>query len=109
MSILFCTFVVKIKRTFSPPETRQSATNMMHAEFHIFEEWQREAFRNNLRTILYDYGQNDYHVTNHGATIALDIAYISSYVIGFHLISCIEAMRVKNEISGYLADLEYRN
>lgn len=109
MSDIFCTFVVQIRNTFSPPETRQSATNMMHAEFHIFEEWQREPFRNNLKSVLFENGQNDYHVTTNGATIALDIAYISTYVIGFHLISCIEAMRVRHEISGYLADVEYRN
>lgn len=107
MSRLFCNFVVEIEITFSPPETRQSATNMMHVEFHIFEEWQREPFRNNLRSVLYDNGQNDFHVTTNGATIALDIAYINTYVIGFHLISCIEAMRVKHDISGYLSNVEY--
>lgn len=98
-----------IQQTFSPPETRIIGNYMMHAEFHIFEEWQREPFRNNLRSVLSDNGQNDYHVTTNGATIALDIAYINTYVIGFHLISCIEAMRVRHEISGYLADVEYHN
>ena len=29
---IFCTFVVEIRNTFSPPETRQSASNMMIIE-----------------------------------------------------------------------------
>lgn len=109
MSIHFSNFAVQKERTFSPPETRIIGYYMMHVEFHIFEEWQREPFRNNLRSVLHDNGHSDYHVTTSGATIALDIAYICSYVIGFHLISCIEAMRVKHEISGYLADVEYHH
>lgn len=109
MSIHFSTFAVEKERTFSPPETRLIGNYMMHAEFHIFDEWQREAFMNNLRTILFENGQREYHITSSGATITLDIAYLYSYAISFHLISCIEAMRSKNEIGGYLADLEYRN
>lgn len=109
MSILFCTFVVEIEITISPPETRIIGTYMLQTRFHIFEQCDRYAFSNNLRTILRENGQKDYQVSTNGTEVTVTIANIYSYAISFHLISCIEAMRVKHEISGYLASIEYNS
>ena len=109
MSILFSTFVVQKERTFSPPETRIIGTYMLHAEFHIFEQCDRYAFANNLRTILRENGQKDYRITTQGTQVVLMIANLYSYSIGFPLIISIEEMRNKHQISGYLAYLEYES
>ena len=106
---IFCTFAVEIKITFSPPETRIIGKYMLHAEFHIFEQCDRYVFSNNMRTILRENGQKDYQISTYGAQVVLMIANLYSYAISFHLISCIEAMRVKHEISGYLASIEYNS
>lgn len=82
---------------------------MLQAEFHIFEQCDRYAFANNLRTILRENGQKDYNMSTHGTQVVLTIANLYSYVMSFHLISCIEGMRVKHQIRGYLASLEYRS
>lgn len=82
---------------------------MLHAEFHIFEQCDRYAFANNLRTILRENGQKDYNISTHGTQVVLTIANLYSYAIGFPLINSIEGMRVKHQISGYLASLEYRS
>lgn len=82
---------------------------MLHAEFHIFEQSDRYAFANNLRTILRENGQKDYNISTHGSQVVLIIANLYSYAIGFSLINSIEEMRVKHQISGYLASLEYRS
>lgn len=82
---------------------------MLYAEFHIFEQCDRYAFANNLRTILRENGQKDYNISTHGTQVVLTIANLYTYVMSFHLISCIEGMRVKHQISGYLASLEYRS
>lgn len=107
MSILFSNFAVRKERTLSPPETRLIGYNMLHAEFHIFEECDRYAFANNLRTILRENGQKDYQVSTYGTQVILVIGNLYSYAISFHLISCIEQMRVQHEISGYLSLIEY--
>ena len=109
MSILFCTFVVEKERTFSPPETRIIGNYMLNAVFHIFEQCDRYAFANNLRTILRENGQKDYQISTHGTQVVLTIGNLYSYAISFHLISCIEGMRVKHAISGYLASIEYNS
>lgn len=80
---------------------------MLHTEFHIFEQCERYAFVNNLRTILKENGQSDYQVTTNGTQVVVTIANLYSYAVSFHLICCIEAMRVKHEISGYLSSIEY--
>ena len=80
---------------------------MLHAEFHIFEECDRNAFANNVRTILRENGQKDYQVSTYGTQVVLNIGNLYSYAISFHLISCIEGMRTRNEISGYLSSIEY--
>ena len=108
MSILFSTFVVQKEQTFSPPETRIIGTYMLHAEFHIFEQCDRYAFANNLRTILRENGQKDYNISTYGTQVVLTIANLYSYAIGFPLITSIEEMRYKHQISGYLASVEYR-
>ena len=82
---------------------------MLHTEFHIFEQCDRYAFANNVRTILRENGQKDYHISTNGTQVILDIANLYSYVISFHLISCIEQMRAKLQISGYLSSLEYQS
>ena len=82
---------------------------MLHTEFHIFEQSDRYAFANNVRTILRENGQKDYHISTNGTQVILDIANLYSYVISFHLISCIEQMRAKLQISGYLSSLEYQS
>lgn len=82
---------------------------MLHAEFHIFEQCDRYAFANNLRTILRENGQKDYQITTHGTQVVLTIANLYSYAISFPLITSIEEMRVKHQISGYLASLEFRS
>lgn len=82
---------------------------MLYAEFHIFEQCDRYAFANNLRTILRENGQKDYNISTHGTQVVLTIANLYTYVMSFHLISCIEGMRVRHQISGYLASLEYRS
>lgn len=82
---------------------------MLQIRFHIFEQCDRYSFSNNLRTILIENGQKDYQVSINGTEVAVMIANIYSYAISFHLISCIEAMRVKHEISGYLASIEYNS
>lgn len=82
---------------------------MLHAEFHIFEQCDRYAFANNLRTILRENGQKDYNISTNGTQVVLTIANLYSYAIGFPLINSIEEMRVKHQISGYLASLEYRS
>ena len=107
MSILFITFVVEIKITFSPPETRIIGYYMLHLEFHIFEQMERYTFENQLRIILRENGQKNYNISSHGTQVVLIIANLYSYAISFHLISCIEQMRVRKEISGYLASIEY--
>lgn len=109
MSILFSTFVVEKENNSSPPETRIIGKYMLHAEFHIFEQCDRYAFANNLRTILRENGQKDYNISTHGTQVVLDIGNLYSYAISFHLISCIEAMRTRHQISGYLADIEYKS
>lgn len=109
MSILFSNFAVENITTFSPPETRIIGIYMLHAEFRIFEECDRYAFSNNLRTILRENGQKDYQISTYGSQIVLNIGNLYSYAISFHLISCIESMRVKHEISGYLASIEYQS
>ena len=80
---------------------------MLHAEFHIFEQCDRYAFANNLRTILRENGQKNYDISTHGTQVVLIIANLYSYAISFHLISCIEQMRARHEISGYLSSIEY--
>ena len=82
---------------------------MLYAEFHIFEQCDRYAFANNMRTILRENGQKDYQIATHGTQVVLTIGNLYSYAISFHLISCIEGMRVKHEISGYLASIEYKS
>lgn len=81
---------------------------MLHAEFHIFEECDRYAFANNLRTILRENGQKDYQISTYGSKVVLNIDNMYSYAMSFHLISCIEAIRYKQQISGYLSSLEYK-
>ena len=80
---------------------------MLHLEFHIFEQCDRYAFANNLRTILRENGQKNYDISTHGTQVVLIIANLYSYAISFHLISCIEQMRTRHEISGYLSSIEY--
>lgn len=82
---------------------------MLQTKYYIFEQCDRYAFANNLRTILRENGQNDYQISTHGTQVVLTIGNLYSYVISFHLISCIEGMRVKHEISGYLASIEYKS
>ena len=82
---------------------------MLNAEFHIFEQCDRYAFANNLRTILRENGQKDYQISTHGTQVVLTIGNLYSYVFSFHLISCIEGMRVRHQISGYLASIEYKS
>lgn len=107
MSILFSNFAVRKETTSSPPETRLIGYYMLHLEFHIFAQCDRIVFENRLRTILRENGQKDYHITTHGTQVVLDIANLYSYTISFHLISCIEGMRSRLDISGYLASIEY--
>lgn len=80
---------------------------MLYAEFHIFEQCDRIVFENSVRTILRENGQKDYHITSHGNQVVLEIANLYSYAISFHLISCIEGMRIRLDISGYLSSIEY--
>lgn len=82
---------------------------MLQTTFHIFNQWDRCAFANILRTILRENGQKDYQVSTNGTEVIVTIANLYSYAISFHLISCIEAMRVKHQISGYLASIEYNS
>lgn len=107
MSIHFSNFAVDKETTFSPPEIRIIGYYMLHLEFHIFEQWERYTFENNLRTILRENGQKNYNISSHGNQIVLIIANLYSYAISFHLINSIEQMRVKLEISGYLSSIEY--
>ena len=82
---------------------------MLHAEFHIFEQSDRYAFTNNLRTILRENEQKDYNISIRGTQVILDIANLYSYSISFPLITNIEEMRVKHQISGYLSSLEFQS
>lgn len=82
---------------------------MLQTTFHIFEQCERYAFANNLRTILRENGQSDYQVITNGTQVVVTVANLYSYAVSFHLICCIEAMRVKHEISGYLASIEYNS
>ena len=82
---------------------------MLHAEFHIFEQSDCYTFAYKLKMLLLENGQKDYQVSTYGTQVVLMIANLYSYAISFHLISCIEAMRVKHEISGYLASIEYNS
>lgn len=107
MSILFCTFVVEKENNSSPPETRIIGNYMLHVEFHIFEQSDRIAFENNLRTVLRENDQKNYQISTYGNQVVLNIGNLYSYAISFHLISCIEGMRAKHHISGYLANIEY--
>lgn len=109
MSIHFSNFALEKVITFSPTATRQSGHYMLYAEFHIFDECDRYAFANNLRTVLREYVQKDYQITTHGTQVVMTIGNLYSYAIGFPLITSIEEMRVKHQISGYLASLEYRS
>lgn len=108
MSILFSTFAVELILTFSPTASRISGYYMLHAEFHIFDQCDRYAFVNNLRTILREYGQKDYQITTHGTQVVIKIANLYSYNISFALITSIQKMRLKHKIYGYLASLEFR-
>lgn len=57
MSILFSTFVVEIRITFSPPETRQSAKYMMIIELGTYctdADVQREAIKE-INTLTSEY------------------------------------------------------
>ena len=109
MSILFCTFVVQKERTFSPPETRLIGNDMLNVEFHIFEQCDRIVFSNRVRAILNENGRKDYNISTYGTQVILIIGNLYSYVISFHLISCIEKMRVELDISGYIASIEYKS
>jgi len=80
---------------------------MLHAEFHIFEQSDCYTFAYKLKMLLIENGQRDYQISTSNKQVVLDIGNLYSYAISFHLISCIEQMRVRNEISGYLSSIEY--
>lgn len=80
---------------------------MLHAEFHIFEQSDCYTFAYKLKMLLIENGQRDYQISTSNKQVVLDIGNLYSYVISFHLISCIEQMRVRNEFSGYLSSIEY--
>lgn len=109
MSILFCTFVVEIKITSSPPETRIIGYYMLHAEFHIFEQSDCYTFAYKLKMLLIEHGQKNYQISTYNKQVVLDIGNLYSYAISFPLITSIEEMRVRNEISGYLASMEFQS
>lgn len=108
MSIHFCTFVVEIERTLSPPETRIIGKYMLHAEFHIFEQSDCYTFAYKLKMLLIENGQKDYQITTNNKQVVLDIVNLYSYAISFPLIISIEEMRAKLQISGYLSSLEFQ-
>lgn len=109
MSRLFCTFVVRKETNISPPEARTIGKYMLHAEFHIFEQCDCYAFAINLRTILRENGQKDYQISINNKQVVLDIGNLYSYTISFPLITNIEEMRARHQISGYLASLEFQS
>lgn len=82
---------------------------MLHAEFHIFEQSDCYTFAYKLKMLLIENGQRDYQISTNNKQVVLDIGNLYSYVISFHLISCIEQMRVRLEISGYLSSLEFQS
>ena len=82
---------------------------MLHVEFHIFEQSDCYTFAYKLKMLLIENGQRDYQISTSNKQVVLDIGNLYSYVISFHLISCIEQMRVRNEISGYLSSLEFQS
>ena len=82
---------------------------MLHAEFHIFEQSECYIFAYNLKMILIENGQKDYQITTCSKQVVLDIGNLYSYAISFPLITSIEEMRVRNEISGYLASMEFQS
>lgn len=109
MSILFCIFVVEIKITFSPPETRIIGKYMLHAEFHIFEQSDCYTFAYKLKMHLLENGQRDFQITTSNKQVIMDIGNLYSYAISFPLIISIEEMRAKHQISGYLSSLEFQS
>lgn len=109
MSILFSTFVVEIKITFSPPETRIIGYYMLHAEFHIFEQCDCYTFAYKLKMLLIENGRKDYQISTYNKQVVLDIGNLYSYSISFPLIMSIEEMRERNKISGYLASMEFQS
>ena len=80
---------------------------MLHVEFHIFEQSDCYTFAYKLKQLLIENGQKDYQISTSNKQVVLDIGNLYSYAISFHLIACIEQMRVRNEISGYLSSIEY--
>lgn len=82
---------------------------MLHAEFHIFEPCERYAFALNLKSLLRENGQKDFQISTNGTQVILDIANLYSYAISFPLITSIEEMRARHQISGYLASLEFQS
>lgn len=82
---------------------------MLHVEFHIFEQSDCYTFAYKLKMLLIENGQKDYQISTNNKQVVVDIGNLYSYVISFHLISCIEQMRVRHEISGYLSSLEFQS
>ena len=81
---------------------------MLHAEFHIFEQSDCYTFAYKLKMLLLDNGQKDFQISTNNKQVVLDIGNLYSYAIIFPLITSIEEMRVKLEISGYLSSMEFQ-
>lgn len=109
MSILFSNFAVEIRTTSSPPETRLIGYNMLHVEFHIFEQHECYTFAYKLKMHLLENGQRDFQISTYQKQVTLDIGNLYSYSISFPLITSIEKMRAKLQISGYLSSLEFHS
>lgn len=82
---------------------------MLHAEFHIFEQSDCYTFAYKLKMHLLKNGQRDFQITTSNKQVVLDIGNLYSYSISFPLITSIEEMRVKLEISGYLSSMEFQS
>ena len=81
---------------------------MLHAEFHIFEQSDCYTFAYKLKMLLLENGQKDFQISTNNKQVVLDIGNLYSYSISFPLITSIEDMRAKLEISGYLSSMEFQ-
>ena len=82
---------------------------MLHAEFHIFEQSDCYTFAYKMKMHLLESGQRNFQIATSNKQVVLDIGNLYSYTISFCLITSIEEMRAKLQISGYLSSLEYQS
>ena len=107
MSILFCTFVVEIKITFSPPETRIIGYYMLHIEWIMANRENLKEFRHKLNKLLpKDFGDS-YQFTERHMVLALDLGTIYSYRDTQKALRYMEDIRTTWCLQGFISNIDF--